>query len=163
MEVVMFKPCLAAVLIMFLPTQAWAVCTQADLAGFWRFNFDTGVAANGVTDVLSCILKIKANGEIVPGACQTVNFSDQKGEFFVNAPNRKLQMNTATCEARFSGTPVSDGDFLLRFIDQGGITKFYKVNLARLSISADKQMLLGWLGSDNRGTVTTTALKRATP
>jgi hypothetical protein len=156
----MFKPFLAAALIIVLPTQAWAVCTQADLTGFWRFNFDTN-SGNGL--VLSCILKIRANGEIVPGACQTVNFTSPKGEFLINAPNRKLQMNTATCEARFSGNPVSNSDFGLRFIDPGGTSVTYFVNAARLSISVDKQMLLGWLGVDNQGYNTTTALKRATP
>ncbi len=99
----------------------------------------------------------------MPGACQTVNFSNRVGEFVIHSPNRKLQMNTATCEARFSGNPVSDSDFQLRFIEPGVSGTIFGVNAARLSISADKQTLLGWLGTANKAYVMTTALKRATP
>jgi hypothetical protein len=151
------------VLMFVVPVPAWAACTQADLTGIWRFNFDTGASTGSArTYMMSCLLNIKAGGAIVPGACQTVNGSAEAGAFSINSPNRKLQMNNANCEARFSGNPQSGNDFELQFTASGG-GAIFSINAARLSISADKQILLGSLGTTNKAYILTTAIKRATP
>ncbi len=158
----MFTRLLAAALAVTLPSAAFAACTQADLKGKWRFNFDLNRIATieGVegAQFLTCTLTIKADGTITPGDCEAVNLSGDPGSFFIAPSNRKLVMKTSNCTAIFSGDIVFPNDFGLVL----GGTTFY-VNGAKLSISPDKQMLLGWLSVSGKPWSAVTAMKIATP
>jgi hypothetical protein len=158
----MFTRLLAAALAVTLPSAAFAACTQADLKGKWRFNFDLNrtITIDSIERVqfLSCVLNIKADGTITPGECETVNNSGDPGSFFIAPSARKLVMKTSNCTAMFSGDIVFTNDFGLAL---GNVTYF--VNGAKLSISPDKQMLLGWLSVSGKPWSAVTAMKIATP
>ncbi len=158
----MFTRLLAAALAVTLPSTAFAACTQADLKGKWRFNFDLNrtitIDSAERVQFLSCVLNIKADGTITPGECDTVNNSGDPGSFFIAPSARKLVMKTSNCTAIFSGDIVFTNDFGLVL---GNVTYF--VNGAKLSISPDKQMLLGWVSVAGTPWSAVTAMKIATP
>jgi hypothetical protein len=157
---VMFKVFAVAVLAFLISTQAHAVCTQADLKGLWRFMFDTGIATSQTPSrslISSCLLTIKADGAIVPRKCQTVYGSTDEGGIVIASSNRKFLMKP-NCTVVIGGDIVYLNDFELKFGNS-----FWFFNGADLSISENKQMMLGWLSLQGTPVFAVTALKRATP
>lgn len=147
-------------LALLVSTQAHAICSQGDLAGVWRFEFNTGIVRSDTNRVqtMSCLLRIKGNGAIVPRRCDPVDSSGEEGAF-VTAGNRKFRMNLNNCEVRISSSSPSFG---LQWIDGGDVLTRHFTN-ARLSISKDRQMMLGWLSNAGTPIMTVIALKRARP
>ena len=132
---------------------AHAACSQGDLTGIWRFNFDTGYspASLPTTRQQSCLLRIKSNGIIAPRKCNAVG-TGEVGEFVIHTPNTKLRMNANNCEARFLG------NFSLKFDDTHHV-----FDDGRVSISPNKQLMLGWASYNDTPFAAVTALKRAVP
>ena len=149
-----------AALAILVSTQAHAICTQDDLAGSWRFEFNTGIVRTDTLRVrtMSCILRINGNGVIVPGRCDPVDGSGEEGAF-LTADNRRFLMNLNNCEIRLSGNAPSFG---LRWIENGDTLTYHFTN-ARLSISRARQTMLGWLSNGGTPIITVMALKRAMP
>lgn len=154
----MLVRCFAAALALLMSTQAHAVCKQMDLEGRWKFNFDLNrvVTINNVQRVLqlSCILQFKSDGEIKPEGCDGVDSQGSVGEFFIAQSERKLVMKQKSCTARFSGQIVYVNDFGLKIA-----ATTYFVNAAELSMSANKQMMLGWLGVNDGPWASVIAMK----
>jgi len=156
----MFRALAFAMLAIVISARAHAACTQADLKGLWRFMFDTGIATGQSPSrslILSCLLTVKDNGAIVPLSCQTVNGSGDEGGFNIAPSDRKLLMKS-NCRIVFGGPIVFQNDFALQF---GNESWFF--NGADLTISEDKQMMLGWLSLSGTPVFSVTALKRAAP
>lgn len=156
----MFRALTVAMLALVTSAGAHAACTQADLNGQWRFMFDTGIATGQTPSrslVLSCLLSVKADGAIEPLNCQTVNGSGDEGALFIAPSARKLLMKS-NCRVVIGGPIVFQNDFGLQF----GNNSWY-FNGADLTISEDKQMMLGWLSLGGTPMSSVTALKRATP
>jgi hypothetical protein len=156
----MFRVLAIAILALVMSAQAHAACSQTDLRGHWRFLFDTGIATSQTPSrslILSCVLRIKNDGAIVPVNCQTVNATGDEGGLFIAPSNRKLLMKQ-NCTIVIGGNIVFQNDFGLKL---GNVTHYF--NGANLSISQNKQMMLGWLSFNGTPAFAVTALKRATP
>jgi hypothetical protein len=147
-------------------TQAHAICTQHDLTGSWRFEFDTGLMwTTGSQRIMkmSCILRIKNNGAVVPRRCDSVDATGYEAEF-INSGNRRLRMNLNNCEVRLSGSSSPRIVLFWQTSSSGGIEHHF--DNARLSISKNRQIMLGWLSFNDKPAipaVSVTALKRARP
>ena len=155
----MFKFSAIAVLIV-LSFPAHAACSQENLTGLWRFIFDTGVIRGDgkQSRTMSCTLNVRNNGAIVSRGCQTVDGTGDGGAFHIQSPNRRLKMNVNRCEVVIGGQIVFANDFSLAF---GNVS--YHFNGASLSISQNKQMMLGWVSVYGAPVFSVTALKLATP
>jgi hypothetical protein len=150
-------------LAILISTQAHAVCSQSDLKGSWRFEFGTGIVRSDINrlETMSCILRIKWNGAIVPGKCTPMDSSGDEGGFD-NPGDRRFRMKASKCEVRITNN--SDESLGLMWIDGNDeLTRHF--GNARLSISENKQVLSGWLSLTNGGTaiMNVTAVKRARP
>jgi len=140
------KAALAAA-VLTISTQTYATtCTQADLTGSWRMQFNTGEdgGGNGAIDTLDCIVTFRADGSIVPVKCDAVNSHvGGGGGFAVFTPSRKFVVHRG-CVVSISGTPGTD-DFELQFFDGMGGKLGYGLTGANFTITANKQMMLGWM------------------
>ena len=157
---VMFRVLAIAILALVMSAQAHAACTQANLRGYWRFMFDTGIATTQTPSrslILSCVLRIKNDGTIVPVNCQAVNGTGDEGGLIIAPSNRKLIMKQ-NCTIVIGGNIVFQNDFELKFENLN-----WYFNGANLSISENKQMMLGWLSFNGTPAFSVTALKRAAP
>ena len=156
----MFKALSIAVSALVMSAQAHAACTQTDLRGYWRFLFDTGIATTQTPSrslILSCVLRIKNDGAIKPVNCQAVNGTGDEGGIIIAASNRKLLMRQ-NCTIVIGGNIVYQNDFELKF---GSLNWYF--NGANISISENKQMMLGWLSFNGMPAFAVTALNRAAP
>src|SRR5690349_19580243 len=152
-----FAALFAAALSLSTPADA-ASCTQTDLTGNCRTAINTGVpTSNAIAlDILSCLVRCQPERTLVPLACQAVNSKQgNSGTFAAFTIHRKFRV-TPGCTVSISGTPESSEDFEIQIFDGNGGKEGYGVNDANMTMSANKQMMLGWMSFGGFQTVPVT-------
>jgi hypothetical protein len=140
----------------FWPVTAFGACHQIDLTGTWRFNINTGQHLDNAnhTDILSCLIIVSATGAFTVRSCETLNSTGHAGTIVDNSPQRKLHVS-AGCEVRLTGQPVFTNDLEITI---GGFGYF--ANGIALSMSASRDVMLGYASVSGNGQMAISAVKR---
>ena len=126
-----------------ISTAANAACTQADLTGLWRFQFNRGAVTSNQVMMMDCRIAINQFGVIVPRGCEHIFASGTGASVVVNTPSRRLRVNNE-CSVSLTGTPSVTSDITLKFETEAA-TFNALVNTVSLSLSPDKNMMLGYV------------------